>query len=141
MAELIFGHDDALAQWAEKTFPELAGFQRPFTTIGIAHGDRLMGVAIYNQYHGHDIRFSLGAASPKWATRGTIRALLHYPFFQLGVARMTAVTAKGNKRARRILEGVGFRLEGTHPKAEDGKQAAMSYGILKDSPELMKWFR
>lgn len=140
MARLIFGHDEALAQWAEQNFPELQGFARPLVSIGIAHGDSLIGAAIYNQFYGHDIRFSLGALSAKWATKGTIRALLAYPFHQVRVARMTAVTAKDNKRARRMLEGVGFRLEGTHPLAQDGKRTALSYGLCHNSPKLRKWF-
>jgi len=44
---------------------------------------------------------------------------------------MTAITAKSNKKARKLLGGVGFKLEGTHPFAKEDGTAACTYGIYK----------
>lgn len=84
--------------------------------------------------------FSIVTATPRWATPGNIRAMLHYPFIQQGVKRMTARTAKSNKRARRMLEGLGAVLEGTHPKAFDGVRAACSYGMMRDVA-IERWLK
>ena len=47
------------------------------------------------------------------------------------------ITAKSNKRCRKLLEGVGFRLEGVHPYADKGTAASCTYGIYYD--KAMEW--
>ncbi len=129
MTKLIFNRDEELAKWAEKTYPDCAPLARPLTAIGIQTSDgEALGVAIYSNFRQDDIHITLVTRDPRWATPGNIRAILHYPFIQLGVKRMTALTAKTNKKARKLLEGVGFHLEGVHPYALCGKTAC-SYGM------------
>ena len=107
MTTLIFGKDEELALWAEKS--GIGPFQRPLTAIGVAGKDgKIMAVAIYNNYrYSDDIEISFVAATPRWATQGNIRAMLSYPFVQLGVKRLSAVTNKNNKRSRKLLTGLG----------------------------------
>ena len=133
MTQLIFGQDEALAKWAETQFLECAPLARPLTAIGIASsgGQKILGVAIFHNFRHNDVEVTFVTATPRWATSGNIRAILHYPFAQLGVARMTAITAKTNKRARKLLEGLGFKLEGTHPFARENGGAACTYGLYK----------
>lgn len=139
LTRLIFGHDDELAAWAEAHYPACAPLKRPLTAIGIAssYGEAL-GVAIFHNFRQHDIDVTFVAATPRWATPGNVRAILHYPFVQLGVKRMTATTSKNNHRARKLLIGLGFRLEGTHPFAHDGIHAVCSYGLYRNVAET-KW--
>jgi RimJ/RimL family protein N-acetyltransferase len=138
MTQLIFYRDDEMAQWAEAHFPECAPLARPLNAIGIASSDGdILGVAIYHNFMQYDIEFSLVTATPRWATPGNIRAILHYPFIQLGVKRMTARTAKSNKRARKMLEGIGAKLEGVHPYAYKGVGALCSYGLYKS--DTTRW--
>lgn len=135
MTQLIFNRSEELADWAERTFPECAPIQRPMVGIGIAsnEGD-ILGVAFYNNFrHNHgDIELSIVTATPKWATPGNIRALLHYPFVQLGVKRLTAFTPKKNKRLRKLMELFGAKLEGVHPYWYLGKYPGVSYGLYRD---------
>jgi len=135
VTQLVFNRDEELIRWAEATYPECAPIVGPVTTIGIVSSEgEIMAVAFYNNYrqnHG-DIEISLVAATPRWATPGNIRALLHYPFVQLGVQRLTAHTTKANKRFRKILEHYGARLEGVHPYWHLGKQTGVSYGLYRD---------
>ena len=106
--------------------------------IGFASSGRIVAGAVYNNFRGHDIQLSFASEDPRWATKGNIRAVFHYPFEQLGCVRVTAITSKANRRARRLIEGVGFKMEGVHPKAWDGRQTAISYGIAKEN---CKWLR
>ena len=143
MTRLVFGRDDELAAWAEAIFPECAPICRPFTSIGFAGDDgKIMGVAFYNNFrHNHgDIELSFVAATPIWATPGNIRAILHYPFVQLGVKRLTAHTAKSNKRLRKLMERFGARLEGVHPFWHLGKYPGVSYGLYRDVA-MNKWLK
>lgn len=138
MTQIILGEDEELVQWAETRFPDFAPVARPLTAIGFAasSGD-ILGVAIYNNFRQHDVECSIVTATPRWATPGNIRVIFNYPFVQLGVKRMTAITSKSNKRCRKLLEGVGFRLEGVHPYADKGTAASCTYGIYYD--KAMEW--
>lgn len=134
MTQLIFGKDEELARWAEATYPDCAPLPRPLVSIGIASSDgKLLGVAIYLNFCHYDIQICFVTATPRWATPGNIRAILHYPFIQLGVKRMTAVTNKSNKKARKLLEGVGFRLEGVHPYGDAGVRPSVTYGLYREN--------
>jgi RimJ/RimL family protein N-acetyltransferase len=139
MTELIFGKDDELAAWAEANYPECAPLSRPLTAIGVASSaGEMLGVAIYHNFRQNDVEITFVTATPRWATSGNISAILHYPFIQLGVQRMTAITAKANKKARKLLTGLGFVLEGTHPYAHAGKTAC-TYGLYSETAQ--KWIK
>jgi RimJ/RimL family protein N-acetyltransferase len=141
MTELIFSRDEELAQWAEEVYPDCAPLARPLTAIGVASSEgALLAVAIYHNFRYHDIEITFVTSTPsRWATKATVRSLLHYPFYQLGVKRMSAITKKSNKKARNLLEAFGFRLEGVHPFADNGTGAACSYGLYRDNA-ISKWF-
>jgi len=139
MTRLIFNHDEELARWAEFYYPDCSPLARPLTTIGIeSQGGEILGVAIYHDFSDNDVQITFVTATPRWATPGNVRAILHYPFIQLGVKRMTAVTNKSNKKARKLLEGIGFKLEGVHPFADGGVRPRVSYGLYS-SVVKEKW--
>lgn len=135
MTQIVLGQDERLLQWAEMVAPELGELARPATCIGFASNDgqKLYAVAIFHGFRHYDIEISFVAASPRWATPSNIRVIMDYPFNQLGVKRMTSHVARSNKRARKLNEGVGFRLEGSHPKGWMGKEFACTYGILEET--------
>ena len=137
MTALVLGHDEELAIWAEQS--GVGPFQRPLTAIGVSDKDnKIMAVAIYNNYrHDADIEISFVAATPRWATQGNIRAILSYPFVQLGVKRLSAITTKKNKRCRKLLTGLGFRQEGVHPFAGENGATAITYGLYSEPAQ--KW--
>lgn len=109
-----------------------------YTALGVIRNGNLIGGAVYHNFVGHDVQVSVAFDSPGWALPGTLRALFDYPFNQLGVARMTALVGRKNKRSRRLTEGMGFKLEGVHRRGLDGRQDAMSYGMLKEN---CRWIR
>ena len=137
MTTLVFGRDEELATWAERS--GIGPFQRPLTAIGVADKeDKIMAVAIYNNYrYSADIEVSFVAATPRWATQGNIRAMLAYPFVQLGVKRLSAITTKKNKRCRKLLTGLGFKQEGVHPFAGENQATAITYGLYSEPAK--KW--
>ena len=140
MTQLIFGRDEELSKWSEENYPECCPLPRPLTTLGIASANgKILGVAIYHDFSDNDVQITFVTATPRWATQGNVRAIFHYPFVQLGVKRMTAVTNKSNKKCRKLLEGVGFKVEGVHPYADGGTRAKISYGMYK-TVAMEKWF-
>jgi RimJ/RimL family protein N-acetyltransferase len=48
---------------------------------------------------------------------------------------MTAITNKSNKKARKLLTGLGFVLEGVHPFAATDCTSACTYGLYDKNAE------
>lgn len=132
--QLIVGESAYFANWAAQHL------DTPIDTtmchaIGIMDGANIIGSVVYSHYYGHDMQMTIATVSPRWCTRGVLRALFDYPFNQLGCARVTAVTTKRNKAARKLLGRLGFVLEGVLRNGYDGRRHALVYGLLRDDCE------
>lgn len=86
--------------------------------VGVVRGDKLLGAVAYSNYlapsehWSGDVEMSCAAESPRWFSRQVGEVLLGIPFRQLRVGRISLRIAKRNKRARRFVEGLGFKQEG-----------------------------
>lgn len=118
MPRLLFGHDEKLARWCADHIPHVGadGFG-PCRAVGVTSDDgaRLLGVCVFHNYHRSVglVEISFAAVSPKWATRGIIRALLSVAFEQYGCRKVCLQIPHDNARAIRFNEGIGFRREAT----------------------------
>jgi len=118
MSTLILDHSAALAAWAAGRIPHVgdAGFG-PCTAIGVASGDgaddELYAVAVFHEWMptARTLQVSMAARSPKWATPGTIRALLAYAFRQARANKLWVAIPADNSRAIRFNIGIGMIRE------------------------------
>lgn len=144
MPHLIFGHSEKLAAWAAAQIPQMRGGNGfgPCTAIGIASGpnedDELYGVVVFHDYipHLRTIQVSDAARSPKWLTKGVIRAVLYYPFMQLNCYRVWGAIPHTNLRAIRLNKGLGLKVDGTLRHAFGPGVHAVMVSMLK--PEYLK---
>lgn len=141
MSTIIFDRDMEVGQWVASRIPDVQTIERfgDFTAYAFASDDltEIYAGVVYHNYRDHDIELVMAADDPRWATKGNIRAVFAYPFIQLGVARVTSICTKRNKRVRKLLEGVGFKREGVARRAIDGIQDAVIYGMLRS--EANRW--
>lgn len=102
------------------------------TAIGLASGDKIIAGMIVTNYsrYTRNCEVSFAADTPKWATKPSIRAMLRYPFEQLGCQRITTVIARSNTRSIRFNEGIGFKQEGVM-RLGAGHEDALIFGLLK----------
>lgn len=129
--QLIKGYDLAVGKFvAEQLGMELEELH-PFTAMGVAIEGKLVGGVVYNNFRKHDIQLSAASINPKWLSKNILTEIFTYPYIHLGCVRTTAVTGRKNSRTRKLLEGLGYRLEGVCRKGLDGKQDAIVYGMLK----------
>jgi hypothetical protein len=135
VGSILFGADEFISNHVASRIPHMQAPFGPCTALGIVRGGNLVGGVVYHGYVGHDIQVSIALDSSAFLPW---RALFAYPFEQLGCARLTAFTGRKNKKARKLLENLGFRLEGVHERALDGTSDAMSYGMLKEN---CRWIR
>jgi len=95
------------------------------------NGDFCAGVVI-SEFRGHDCQISCATETGVAWRDHVVRAVFDYIFIQLGCARCTSITKKGNKRTRAFLEDLGFKHEGTLRRGFDGAQDALLYGLLAE---------
>lgn len=118
-------------------------FQVGSVAIGVARGNDLLAVAAFENYRKSNsgmplsIECSIAADSPRWATKGTIRAILSYPFEQLQVQRVTAFVQERNERSRKFLAGIGFVCEGFIRGSVDDGTGIYVTGMLRE--ESRRW--
>ena len=133
----VFDEHENVAEWVKARLPMIRNGFGPCAAIGIIRNGLAIAGVVYHEYRGWDMQLSMAADSPYWCSRRTLNILLGYPFNQLHVARITACTAKGNKRLRSLVERLGFVLEGTHPRGFDGRETLLTYGLQRE--QAYKW--
>ncbi len=134
---VVFGMDEFVAKWVSHRIPVFSPTPGHYSAIGFADGSRLIAGAVYHDFNEIGIGLTMAADDPKWCTRTNLCAIFRYPFEQLKVRRVTACAARKNKRSRKLIEGVGFKLEGVIREGM-GNQDAMLYGMLKKE---CKWLQ
>jgi len=144
---LVYGHNGTLS--AQNAVPnavlvkwisERLGIKDfgPCVTIGVIHDSQIVAVALYNKFLHPNIEISFAISSPSWASPGSVRAILGYPFLQLHCKRVTATVDSENKKARGFLLRLGFKQEGYHPDALPSGDA-VTYGLLRKHAE--RWIK
>lgn len=141
VGRVLFGADDVVAELVKSRLAPWVSF-RDYAALGVVLGDTLIGGVVYHNFmplpYGSIIEASFAFDDPRWASRTTLRTLFAYPFVQLGCVRMTVIVAKKNERSRSVVSKLGFKQEGSHPGAFDGRQTAISYGMAKDACKWLK---
>ena len=133
----VYGKDAEITNWVESQLRGTVSL-RSGVAIGLQKDGELIAGCVYDNFRTHDIEMTFAASTPKWATPSNIGVFFVYPFVQLKLARVTAIAAKANKRARKMLERLGFQLEGVARRGMDGKKDACIYGMLASE---CKWLR
>lgn len=105
----------------------------PSESLAVLRDDGSLAAAVvYSEYRpGADVRASIAATRADWATRGVLRELFRYPFETLGVPRITILVSEKNEKSRKMVKKMGFSQEGVHPLAWEGRETALSYGMLR----------
>jgi RimJ/RimL family protein N-acetyltransferase len=116
--KLVLGCDDAVAAWVSARIPHMYGGEfGACVAIGVLDEDRgkvLAGFVLHDyQPQMGTIQLSMAAESPFWATKGTIRAILHIPFEQYGCYKVWTATPHLNNMALKVNEHIGFKREAT----------------------------
>lgn len=138
--KLVFGPREYLMRWA---FNHIHGalpmkLDSDWQVIGLEDdAGNVRCVCVYHDFRENSMEMTIAADTPRWATRGNIRAFLHYPFMQQGVSHVRAVVHQKNHRSRKLVKGFGFKLEGVlRHAAKDGKNL-MLYGMIRK--EANRW--
>lgn len=129
MSVLLFGRDEAVAQWVARGLK--VNFHPPYVAVGVLGSDgALVGGAVFNEMTGRNVDFTY--YGPGTLRRDVARKFAHFAFVGLKVLRVTCRTRRRNRALTRTLPKLGFRYEGTMrcyygaSRGDDGIQ----YGLL-----------
>jgi len=118
--DLVFGHDTDIAAWVAARIDWVrnpTGFGACRAVGIMAQGQLIAGVVYHNFFvdaegRPANVEMSIAATSPKWCTRGNLRALLHIPFEQYKVRRISVMTPEDQEeRVMRVPRWLGFKRE------------------------------
>lgn len=127
----------ALGLWVMERIP---GFRtNNFRTLAFFEQNvGIKGVVLFQNYRETDIEIVF-AAEPNsdWARRDLILEALSYPF-RIGCHRVTAIVRKDNRKARKLVERLGFKQEGKLRKADTDGHDLFIYGLLADECKLAR---
>lgn len=109
-----------------------------YEAIGLVRDGEIIAATIYNHYTGPNVMTSIaGAPGRRWMTRAYLGAIFRYPFLQLRVRRITALVETCNSDSRRLVEHMGFTVEGLmrHAAVDDD---LLVYGMLRQDCRFLE---
>ena len=131
LGRLLLDADAAVIERMRPLFPDgLSATYRACVGL-VANGRIAGGCLFFGLKPGVEIYGCIGVDDPRALTRGTLQQLAEFAFASFGVKRITAETAKSNKRTRKALERAGFKLEGMKRAGMPNGEPAMIYGLLQ----------
>jgi RimJ/RimL family protein N-acetyltransferase len=128
---LVLGRDKQIAEWVQRRIPNSSFGDKP-AAIGIIRKNALVGGIVFHDYQPafQNISVSLAFDTPRAISNDVLCSVAAYVFKQQDCVRLNALVARKNKRSRKWVEGVGFKLEGCARKGY-GKDDLMIYGMLR----------
>jgi len=131
---LLYGADKDVREWVSmQLFGEIDAFSDIDMAIGIVKDNKLIAGVVYNNYVPNiSIEMSISSIDKCWATRYNLRALFKYPFTQLGLRRVTALSSANKGDIMNFLERLGFKQEGIHREAHYDGSDTVSFGMLRN---------
>jgi len=133
---ILAGQREAVAAWVASRIRDMREPPRAdYEAIGVVRGGEIIGGVIYAEFRviadgEHDIRMHC-AGEPGWLTRKTLAVFFGYPFGQLGCIRITATTARANKRALDMNRRLGFQIEGCLRDGYGAGRDGLLLGMLR----------
>ena len=140
---LVLGRDAEVAAWVAARIPQMSGADEfgPCAAIGVeSEAGKPLGGVVFSNFlpRYRSIEASFASEHPRWLTRPLIRQIMAYPFGQLRCQRITAVTPRRARAARRFLDAFGFRREGMVRKGFGDDDAVIS-GLLRREWDRSRW--
>lgn len=137
LMHLLGGCDGYVATWVAHRIPYVRRGFNNCVALGLTDDNHnlICGVVYHDLDEGINIQMSIAAESPNWCNRKSLRWFFHYPFEQLKLKRVTALTSSSNLNTQKMLERLGYQLEGVIRQGYNTDDCLV-YGLLRSE---CKW--
>lgn len=109
----------------------------PFQAYGSIKDGKILGVVLFLNYRRQSMEFHL-CGSPGWLTRGDIRQLFSYVFEHSGCLRLWCLIRRNNKKARKGIEKLGFKVMGVAQDEFGEKRDGIVYQMKRSECRWLK---
>ncbi len=139
MSDLVVPKNDAenavLCGWAAKRLG--TGQFANARALGFSIKGEIKAVVVLHDMARPNVFLSWASDSPRWMNRKTFQIIFDWAYNQLKCDRITGLVERKNKRARKIDEALGMKLEGVWRKASPTGQDLFVYGLLRSEAETL----
>jgi RimJ/RimL family protein N-acetyltransferase len=139
---IVLGQNDFVGEFVASKIPTVREVSKwgNFESVGFIRDNEFIAGFVLNNYTGFEVQVSAAAISPKWCTRGNLGLIAYLVFDKLNCKRLTAICGRNNKKARKLVEGLGFKLEGVQRLGLDGIEDACLYGLLRKDCKWLEYY-
>jgi hypothetical protein len=139
VGSILIGADALVGEMVKARIPHMRGQDwGPYTALGVVRRGKLVGGVVYHCHRGFDVQIGAAFDQVGWALPGTLRALCVYPFLEMKVQRVSVLTGRKNRKARKLLCDLGFKFVGVARRGLDGVEDAFIFEILKENCKWLK---
>lgn len=140
---ILVGQRERVAAYVASKIKHQEPFVTGYEAIGaIDTAGNLIGGFVYSEHRpfpGGGSVAICAAGERDWLSRGNLKVFLgSYPFGQLGCHRIQAMVAKANRRARSVIERLGFVSEGLIRHGLGPQKDAILYSLLRHECRWIK---
>lgn len=100
--------------------------------IGLERDGALVAGVVFDQRLHHDVHAHIAADHGALTSRRYLYAIHHYPFFMLGVRRISVCVRAGNHASAKLATDLGFALEGVKRAGYADGEDMLQLGMLKE---------
>jgi RimJ/RimL family protein N-acetyltransferase len=133
---IVTVQDPRLLAWVQA---QIGTSFRPdsYTIANVTDDGAVLAAVVYTNWHRTGCEMAIASTSPRWATRGFMRACLAYPFKQLGLKRLSMVTSENNGPCQLLCLWLGAKIEGQLRRWYADGSDAIVYGLFEE--DLPEW--
>ncbi|WP_185982656.1 GNAT family N-acetyltransferase [Aureimonas mangrovi] len=136
---ILLGQDALVARWIAAQMKDASDLTGA-VAFGAVRGDHLVGGIAFTELRHPDIRVTVAGVGDfgPWMTRRLLKTGFAFAFLDQDCRRITAMVKRTNKSSRKLVEKIGFKLEGTHRQAFADGGTLLSYGMVRDECRWLK---
>jgi RimJ/RimL family protein N-acetyltransferase len=130
--------DGSVFKWVKENLKDRDEFNNDLT-IGIYFDKRLIAGIVFSIYSKYNVYLTIYTENKNWCTRRVINFIYKYCFDVLSVKKITCIADKSNRKIRRLLTKLGFRLEGVVKYGRLNGRPAFIFGLCFDDDARYKF--
>ncbi len=126
--------------WVKSSLKDRDEFHNDLT-IGIYFSNKLIAGIVFSIYSKYNVYLTIYSEDKRWCSRRVINFVYEYCFNVLGRKKITCIADKSNKKIRKLLTRLGFRLEGVVRYGRLNGKPAFLFGLCFDDKERYKFLK
>lgn len=126
--------------WVKSSLEDQDEFNNDLT-IGIFFDNNLIAGIVFSIYSEYNIYLTIYSEDKRWCSRRVINFVYEYCFTVLCRKKITCIAARKNKKIKKFLTRLGFRLEGVIRYGRLDGNSAFIFGLCFDDKARYKFLR